>query len=81
MLDSTKLVSLPTNSNMIMMKKGLIAIGIVLVSMTATAQKKWTMQECIDYAMENNITLQKSKLQKQSATEDLKGATGALLPS
>ena len=81
MLDSTKLVSLPTNSNMIMMKKGLIAIGIVLVSMTATAQKKWTMQECIDYAMENNITLQKSKLQKQSATEDLKGAKGALLPS
>ena len=81
MLDSTKLVSLPTNSNMIMMKKGLIVIGIALVSMTATAQKKWTMQECIDYAMENNITLQKSKLQKQSATEDLKGAKGALLPS
>ena len=63
------------------MKKELIAIGLALVSMTATAQKKWTMQECIDYAMENNITLQKSKLQKQSATEDLKGAKGALLPT
>ena len=57
------------------MKKELIAIGLALISMTATAQKKWTMQECIDYAMENNITLQKSKLQKQSATEDLKGLT------
>ena len=64
-----------------MMKKGLIAIGIALVSISVTAQKKWTMQECIDYAMENNITLQKSMLQKQSATEDLKGAKGALLPS
>ena len=63
------------------MKKGLIAIGLALMTMTATAQKKWTMQECIDYAMENNITLQKSKLQKQSATEDLKGAKGALLPT
>ena len=63
------------------MKKELIAIGLALVSMTVTAQKKWTMQECIDYAMENNITLQKSKLQKQSATEDLKGAKGALLPT
>ena len=31
--------------------------------------------------MENNITLQKSKLQKQSATEDLKGSKAALLPS
>jgi len=79
--DSTKLVSLPTNSKMIKMKKGLIAIGLALMTMNATAQKKWTMQECIDYAMENNITLQKSKLQKQSATEDLKGAKGALLPT
>ena len=66
---------------MIKMKKGLIAMGIALISISATAQKKWTMQECIDYAMENNITLQKSILQKQSATEDLKGAKGALLPS
>ena len=64
-----------------MMKKGLIAMGIALISISATAQKKWTIQECIDYAMENNITLQKSILQKQSATEDLKGAKGALLPS
>ena len=64
-----------------MMKKGLIAMGIALISISTTAQKKWTMQECIDYAMENNITLQKSILQKQSATEDLKGAKGALLPS
>ena len=64
-----------------MMKKGLIAMGIALISISATAQNKWTMQECIDYAMENNITLQKSILQKQSATEDLKGAKGALLPS
>lgn len=39
------------------------------------------MQECIDYAMANNITLQKSKLQKQSATEDLKGSKAALLPT
>ena len=63
------------------MKKGLIAIGLALMTMNATAQKKWTMQECIDYAMENNITLQKSKLQKQSATEDLKGSKAALLPT
>jgi outer membrane protein len=56
---------------------GLMVIGPVSLS----AQKKWTLQDCIDYAMENNITLQKSKLQKQSATEDLKGAKAALLPT
>ena len=46
-----------------------------------SAQKQWTLQECIDYAMQNNITLQKAKLSQQSAAEDLKGAKGALLPS
>jgi outer membrane protein len=46
-----------------------------------SAQKKWTLQDCIDYAMDNNITLKKSQLQKQSATEDLKGAKAALLPT
>ena len=78
---STKFVSLPTKSNMIRMKKGLLMIGLAMLAMTTSAQKKWTMQECIDYAMENNITLQKSKLQKQTATETLKGSKGALLPT
>jgi outer membrane protein len=54
---------------------------MLMLGMTTFAQKKWTMQECIDYAMANNITLQKSKLQKQSATEELKGSKGALLPT
>ena len=56
---------------------GLMVLGPANLS----AQKQWTLQDCIDYAMDNNITLQKSKLQKQSATEDLKGAKAALLPT
>ena len=48
---------------------------------TSFAQKQWTLQDCIDYAMANNITLKKSQLQQQSAIEDLKGAKAALLPS
>lgn len=64
------------------MKKVLLSIGVALLSASAGfAQKQWTLQECIDYAMANNITLQKSKLQKESATEDLKGAKAALLPT
>ena len=50
-------------------------------SASLRAQKQWTLQDCLDYAMENNITLQKSRLSKQSATEDLKGAKAALLPT
>ena len=64
------------------MKKGILLIGLMLLMLsTAYGQKQWTLQQCIDYAMENNITLQKSKLQKESATEDLKGAKAALLPT
>ena len=56
---------------------GLMAFGPVSLK----AQRRWTLQDCIDYAMENNITLQKSVLSRQSATEDLKGAKAALLPT
>ena len=54
---------------------------MLLTVSVAEAQKQWTLQDCIDYAMTNNITLQKSKLQKESATEELKGAKAALLPT
>ena len=64
------------------MKRVLFIIGIVLLNMQmALAQKQWTLQDCIDYAMENNITLMKSQLQKRTATEELKGAKAALLPT
>lgn len=43
--------------------------------------KQWTLQECIDYALQNNIQLQKSRIQQQSSSESVKGARAALLPS
>ena len=59
------------------MRKLFVIGGMLLMCSAAFSQKQWTLQECIDYAMENNITLQKSKLQKESASEDLKGAKAA----
>ena len=53
----------------------------MLSTVAVSAQKQWTLQDCIDYALTNNITLKKSQLQKESTTEDLKGAKAALLPS
>ena len=65
-----------------MMKKTLLLIGVMMLStVQLSAQKKWSLQDCIDYALENNITLKKSQLQKQSAAEELKGAKAALLPT
>lgn len=63
------------------MKKNIIIVAAVLFSASVQAQKQWTLQQCLDYAMENNITLKKARLQQQQATEDVKGAKSALLPS
>jgi outer membrane protein len=56
-------------------------VAAALLVTTLSAQKQWTMKDCIDYAMQNNITLKKSKLQRQSAAEDVKQSKAALLPS
>ncbi len=47
----------------------------------AGAQKLWTIDDCISYAMQNNITLQKSRLQLQTAGEEVRASKGALLPT
>lgn len=56
-------------------------VTAIAIALSASAQKKWTLTECIDYTLQNNITLQQAKLQKQSATEERKQAKAALLPS
>ncbi len=65
------------------MKMKSIITGVLLsaLCLPAVAQKQWTLRECIDYAMENNISLQKSGLQRQSTQEDLMQSKAALLPS
>lgn len=45
------------------------------------AQKKWTLDECINYAMENNLTLKQSKLKQRSAQEDVMQSKAALFPT
>ena len=54
---------------------------LALLALPVCAQKQWTLDECISYAMQHNITLQKARLSQQSAAEDVKGQKGALLPT
>ena len=44
-------------------------------------QKKWTLEDCINYAVENNIGLQRQKLQTQSRDVDLLASRMNLLPN
>ncbi|MBO6006285.1 MAG: TolC family protein [Paludibacteraceae bacterium] len=41
----------------------------------------WTLQSCIDYALENNDDIQLSKVDRQIADVEVKSAKGAWLPS
>ncbi|MBR5061393.1 MAG: TolC family protein [Prevotella sp.] len=43
--------------------------------------KQWTLQECIDYALSHNITIQKNRISKLSAQEDILQSKAELLPS
>ena len=43
--------------------------------------RQWTLQQCVDYALANNITLQKATVQKLSALEDVYQSQAQLLPS
>lgn len=64
------------------MREKIIASGIMLMlSVPFYAQTQWTLKDCISYALEHNIQLQKNKLQKESSAEDTKQAKAQLLPS
>ena len=62
------------------MKKMILFVA-ALCCLSMHAQKKWTLDECISYAMENNAPLKLQRLREQSAQEDVKQAKAALLPT
>lgn len=63
------------------MKNLIILALIALLSGTGFAQKKWTLQECIQYALENNISIKQSELDIESAEINKSDALGNFLPS
>lgn len=61
-------------------KPSLLALLFMVVP-AMTQARQWTLQQCIDYALEHNISLQKNRLSKRSAYEDVKQAQAGLLPT
>lgn len=57
-------------------------LGILIAALPWGMQaKQWTLKDCINYALENNISLQKTRLKKASSQEDYLQSKAALLPS
>ena len=61
-------------------KKSILIMMAICLAHPALA-RQWTLRECIDYALKNNITLQKSSLTRRSAQEDISQSQAALLPN
>ena len=70
----------PGNQKTIM-KKIIVLSVLAAMNLTVQAQQPWTLQQCIDYAMEHNVGILQSRLQQQNADYQLKMSQNAWLPS
>ncbi len=60
----------------------LILLFTFLLSTTFSySQKKWTLKECVDHALDNNINVKINELNVQVAEKDVKNNKGNFLPS
>lgn len=63
------------------MKRTFLITLLVASVFTAQAQKVWTLDECINYAMAHNLDLQKTQLAQQQAEYQYKASKNAWLPT
>lgn len=62
--------------------KNKIILLLILCSVSLSAQnKKWTLRACINYALEHNISVQKSALDIETTKANLHTAKGNFLPN
>jgi len=62
------------------MKKIILALTIAITSLSFSQEKKWTLQECVNYALENNISIKQSELDTELSKENIRTAKGNFLP-
>ena len=63
------------------MKRALLTTLLLATLISLQAQKVWTLDECIDYALEHNLDLHKNQLALQQAEYQWKASKNAWLPT
>ncbi|MBO4575311.1 MAG: TolC family protein [Bacteroidales bacterium] len=63
------------------MKKIIFVISIIILSLASQAQKVWTLDECVDYAMEHNVQILQTILSQDNAEYQYKKSKNAWLPT
>lgn len=54
---------------------------LILAALPAWAQQGWSLQDCINYALQNNIQIQKNRISEEQGEVTLWQNQGALFPS
>lgn len=64
------------------MKLKIITLFVLAICLNTNAQsKKWTLKECVEYAVENNIQVKQTALDTLISIENIRSAKGNFLPS
>lgn len=61
--------------------KNLLILFCFTVTFSTSAQKKWTLQECVSHALEHNISVQQSENSLLTNDQDIIAAKGNFLPA
>lgn len=62
------------------MKKYIISCSLLLVCLCSQAQNKWTLRQCVDYAVQNNIELKQQSLDVKNSEINLSTSKNSRLP-
>lgn len=63
------------------MVKKLILFSLACCTSCLTQAQTWNLRQCIDYALENNISLQQSKIQQKQSETELLSSKAQMFPS
>ncbi|MFK8266741.1 TolC family protein [Capnocytophaga cynodegmi] len=61
--------------------KNLLFIFLLILSFSMHSQKLWTLEDCIEYALQNNISIKQSEIDLKTTDIDKLQARGAFFPS
>lgn len=65
-----------------MKKQSILIVFLSFVTLSSFGQtKKWTLEECVSYALQNNISIKQSELDKEVVTTNKKDAVASFMPS
>ena len=63
------------------MKKGLIIFSLATLCVTSQAQEGWTLRQCIDYAIEHNLSIKQQEATRDQNAVELNTARWSRLPN